>query len=273
MEETVPRNPLATLLGCPGEIRNQIYRYLFQDDPIEERLKALHDRAHISINRNTHVLLVCRQMYEEARNLARPNVSLTPKHFDLNVKCVAGLTLPINNLHTARILQGATPPELIKTLILRDDLHDLNLYWEPPTGIPSMAMNLRAEALLIQLCICNSFMWTAGPLEGVTKFGHALVQFLESIPSVQRVIVYFCTRGGGRTTEPARGQFPKAVAEVVHARGPWRVKQWKQSHSEATTINGCDYEAVLIPTIAKHQSVTLEFYNSYFTSARYCVLK
>jgi hypothetical protein len=269
IEGIVPQNPQATLLGCPGEIRNLIYRYLFADDPIEGRLSALHNKTPFRINKNTHVLLVCHQIYREASNLARPNFALIPKHFDLNVKCVAGLTLPMNNLHIARILQGATPPEYIRTLVLRDDLHDLNLYWEPPSGLPSMKIHLRAETLILQLCICNSFMWTAGLLEGVTIFGLALAQVLQDVPSLQRVVVYFCSGRAHRSIEPPRGQFPHAVVETMRARGSWKVKQWSEDVPGAVR----DHEATLTPSSPSREPVQLEFYNSLSTSARYCVLK
>jgi hypothetical protein len=273
--------PSASLLGCPGEIRNQIYHYLFSDPPTSDRLKSLqHDG---DINPNTAVLQTCRQIYDEARHLARPNFLLVPKHVSAGVKCVDNLTLPINDQKIIRILQGPTPPDLVRTLVLREYLHNLVLYWHPPTGTPSFPVDLRVEIVYIQLCICESITWILNSTTCVDAYSSALMQFLESYSSVRQVVTYFCGLEGDSRLFPQtcvanQRDFPKLIARTLaHANTPIltmdepAIFRWAAEKAEGDE-NCWDLRA--LPDMGLGQrSVKMEFYNSSSLCKKKCVLE
>jgi hypothetical protein len=274
-------NPSASLLGCPGEIRNQIYHYLFDDPTIENRLKVLQSDG--SINPNASFLLTCRQVYEEARHMARPNFLLVPKHMSSGVKCVDSLTLPINDQKTLRILQGPTPPDLLRTLVLREYLHNLILYWRPPTGKPSIPMNLQTDTIYVQLCICESVNWILNSTDWVSTYSYAIIQFLESYPSVSRVVTYFCGLEGdhrfrAQTCIHNQSRFPVLVAQalnhvVAESLGndaSWYTR-WEAEEREGAA--NCFLLTALPFLELEPRAVRMDFYNSSTVCAKKCVLE
>jgi hypothetical protein len=276
-------NPLASLLGCPGEIRNQIYHYLFDDPGTEERLKILQYDG--DINPNTAFLQTCRQVYSESRHLARPNFLLVPKHKHSfsGVKCVDSLTLPFNDQKIIRILQGPTPPELLKTLVLREYLHNLILYWHPPAGTPSIPIDLRASTLYVQLCICESVPWIlSNHNDWINTYSSALMQFLESYPSVDRIVTFFCglegdSRFHAQTCKDNQSAFPTLVAQAFELT---TIKSSKMEEEmctkwvvEEASEKSCYVLTSLPVADVEERIVKIDFYNSSTTCGKKCVLE
>jgi hypothetical protein len=274
-------NPSASLLGCPGEIRNQIYYYLFSDPTTSDRLKSLQQDG--DINPNTALLQTCRQIYTEIQHMARPNFLLVPKHMAAGVKCVDNLTLPMNDQKIIRILQGPTPPDLLRTLVLREYLHNLILYWHSPSGTPSIPMDLRVETIYVQLCICESVPWILNSTSWINAYGYALTQFLESYSTVKLVVTYFCGLEGdfrfnAQTCVDNQTGFPKLVSRALtHVTAPsvamesWGIPKW-----EANEVDGAEncWDLTALPnTKTGKRAVKIEFYNSSTLCKKKCVLE
>jgi hypothetical protein len=275
--------PLASLLGCPGEIRNQIYQYLFDDPTTEERLKILQYDG--NINPNTAFLQTCHQVYSEARHIARSSFLLVPKHKDTlaGVKCVDSLTLPFNDQKIIRILQGPTPPELLKTLVLREYLHNLILYWHFPIGTPSIPINLRASTIYVQLCICESVPWILlNHNNWINTYGFALMQFLESYPSVNRIVTFFCGLEGDsrfhmQTCVGNQAAFPKLVAQAFEDTTRKSSKLEEELCAtwvvEEASEKNCYVLAALPGSDSEERAVKIDFYNSSTVCGKKCVLE
>jgi hypothetical protein len=273
--------PSASLLGCPGEIRNQIYYYLFSDPPTTDRLKSLQYDG--EINQNAAFLQTCQQVYNEARHIARPNFLLVPKHMSAGVKCMDTLTLPINDQKIIRILQGPTPPDLLKTLVLREYLHNIILYWHPPTGKPSIPVDLHVETVYVQLCICESITWILNSTSWANAYAYALTQFLQSHSSIKRVVTYFCgLEGDPRLFAPTsvnnQMDFPKLIQRVLTrvttasaVMSELGVPGWAADKVDGEE-NCWDLRALPIMEIGE-RSVRIEFYNSSTVCEKKCVLE
>lgn len=211
------KNPAATLLGCPGEIRNQIYSYVLDQPSTEDMLKALQiDRA---INPNAQLAMVCQQIYLETLAIRCPSFLIASKHDFLRVKSCAGLTLPINDLHKQRMVQGPTAHCMIKNLVLRDYLHNIILYWRPSTGLSSYPIDLRPSTVYLQLCICKSIPWMLQTPVYISIFSRALENLLETYDSISRVVIYYCGRSDllfpSLLSPQDRHHFPRLLAEGV----------------------------------------------------------
>jgi hypothetical protein len=272
-------NPAATLLGCPGEIRNQIYSYVLDQPSTEEMLKALQiDRA---INPNPQLAMVCQQIYHEIRDLRCPSFLIVPKHDFFRVKTCAGLTVPINEFHKRRMVVGPTSSHMIRNLVLRDFLHNIILYWRPPTGPSGYPIDLQPSTIYFQLCICESVPWMLQNPFWISTFSRALEDVLNTYHSITRVVIYYCGRSGSPKfpsllSRGERHHFPKLVAEGVLGDSPTVLGptgcMWVAQEADGGQ-SGHGNSFVLAPVEGDEKRiVNLDCFNSSQVCGKRCVL-
>jgi hypothetical protein len=272
-------NPAATFLGCPGEIRNQIYSYVLGQPSTEEMLKALQvDRA---INPNTQLAMVCSQIYHEIREMRCPSFLVVPKHELFRVKTCAGLTMPINEHHKIRMMSGPTTSHLIRNLVLRDYLHNIILYWRPPDGLSGYPINLQPSTIYFQLCICESVPWISQNPSWISTFSRALENLLNTYDTITRVVIYYCGLTGNQRfpsllSHSDRYHFPKLVADGILGESPTVMGlkgcMWVAQEADGGE-SGHGNSFVLAPVEGDEKRiVTLDCFDSSQVCGKRCVL-
>jgi hypothetical protein len=205
------RHPQTSLLGCPAEIRNLIYSYLFESPRgrhTRQYLKTIQADRCLTLGMKT--VLICRQVYHETRGFLRRTILLTPQY----VQPTKYVTMPLAKTRLASVPAGTLKDILrVHDIVVRDYWYNVQTYGaltsnSHPSGEPKAAVlaQLSIDTVWLQICACSTSLYLYHDWHyNVNILCQLLVHAVRPFHAVRRVVLYFCGFDGLSGRSPSSG--------------------------------------------------------------------